>query len=83
MKRQYADYKTRQERLDIIRQYRRSGRLLNSEERLGKVCVVCGHSWCKYELTLYLETDINPEFHALEAGRVYACDLCYGKIARV
>lgn len=83
MKRQYADYETRQTRLDIIRMYRRSGRLLNSTERRGKVCVVCGHSWCKYELTLYLETDVDPEFFALEAGHVYACDLCYDKISRV
>lgn len=83
MKRTYADYETQRTRLDIIRLYRRSGRLLNSTERRGKVCVVCGHSWCKYELTLYLETDADPEFFALEAGRVYACDWCYGKIARV
>ena len=83
MKRTFADYETRQTRLDIIRLYRRSGRLLNSTERRGKVCVVCGHSWCKYELTLYLETDVDTEFFALEAGRVYACDLCYDKISRV
>lgn len=75
MKRTLADYETQRSRLDIIRLYRRSGRLLNSTERRGKVCVVCGHSWCKYELTLYLETDADPSSFAPHAQllRSVAC----------
>lgn len=78
-----ADYETRESRKSFLRQYRRSGRLLGSEERRGKVCAVCDAPYGKYEVTLYAETEIDPEFHALEMGKIYLCNLCYLTLSQV
>lgn len=70
-------------RIDYLMQYRRRGRLMGSDERRGKVCAVCGVPHGKYELTLYVETQIDPEFHALEMGKLYLCNVCYALVADV
>lgn len=78
-----ADAETQKSRIKILRSFRRSCRLLNSNERRGKVCAVCGVPYGKYELHLLLETSVDPEFFVYEAGTVYACNLCYLKLSQV
>lgn len=70
-------------RISYLKQYRRSGRLMRSDERRGKVCAVCGMPYGKYELTLYAETDIDPEYHALEMGKLYLCNVCYALVSQL
>lgn len=66
---------------ECLRRFKRSCRMMGSEERRGKVCAVCGIPYGKYELTLYAETKIDPEFHALEMGKLYLCNMCYAIVA--
>lgn len=77
----FDDYEVRQKRIDHLKLYRRSGRMLGRGERRGKVCACCGMPYGKYEVSLYVETEIDPEYHALEMGKLYLCGICYALVS--